>query len=33
MGTFYRSQHEMVLVFKIGTAPHTNTCGVGDKGR
>ena len=33
MGTFYRSQHEMVLVFKIGTAPHTNTFGLGDKGR
>jgi DNA modification methylase len=33
MGTFYRSQHEMVLVFKIGTAAHTNTFGLGDKGR
>jgi DNA modification methylase len=33
MGTFYRSQHEMVLVWKIGTAPHTNTFGLGDKGR
>jgi len=33
MGTFYRSQHEMVLVWKVGTAPHTNTFGLGDKGR
>jgi DNA modification methylase len=33
MGTFYRSQHEMILVWKIGTAPHTNTFGLGDKGR
>jgi len=33
MGTFYRSQHEMVLVWKIGAAPHTNTFGLGDKGR
>jgi DNA modification methylase len=33
MGTFYRSQHEMVLVWKVGSAPHTNTFGLGDKGR
>lgn len=33
MGTFYRSQHELVLVWKIGDAPHTNTFGLGDKGR
>ena len=33
MGTFYRSQHEIVLVWKVGTAPHTNTFGLGDKGR
>jgi DNA modification methylase len=33
MGTFYRSQHEMVLVWKVGAAPHTNTFGLGDKGR
>jgi len=33
MGTFYRSQHELVLVWKVGTAPHTNTFGLGDKGR
>jgi DNA modification methylase len=33
MGTFYRSQHEMVLVWKVGEAAHTNTFGLGDKGR
>jgi DNA modification methylase len=33
MGAFYRSQHELVLVWKIGTAPHVNTFGLGDKGR
>jgi len=33
MGTFYRSQHELVLVWKKGAAPHTNTFGLGDKGR
>jgi DNA modification methylase len=33
MGTFYRSKHELVLVFKVGTAPHTNTFGLGDTGR
>jgi DNA modification methylase len=33
MGTFYRSQHEMVLVWKVGDAPHTNNFGLGDKGR
>jgi len=33
MGTFYRSQHEMVLVWKVGTAAHTNTFGLGGKGR
>jgi DNA modification methylase len=33
MGTFYRSKHEMVFVFKVGTAPHTNTFGLGDGGR
>ena len=29
MGSFYRSQHEMVLVFKKGDAPHVNTFGLG----
>ena len=33
MGTFYRSQHEMVLAWKIGDAPHVNNFGLGDKGR
>ncbi len=33
MGTFYRSKQEMVCVFKIGTAQHTNTFGLGDRGR
>lgn len=33
MGTFYRSKHEMIFVFKVGTAPHTNTFGPGDEGR
>lgn len=33
MGTFYRSQHELILVWKVGSAPHTNTFGLGDKGR
>ncbi len=33
MGTFYRSQHELVFAYKVGTAPHTNTFGLGDTGR
>jgi DNA modification methylase len=33
MGTFYRSKHELVFVFKIGTAEHTNSFGLGDTGR
>ena len=33
MGTFYRSKHEMVCVFKVGDAPHTNTFGLGQTGR
>ncbi|WP_379548300.1 site-specific DNA-methyltransferase [Qipengyuania sp. DSG2-2] len=33
MGAFYRSKHELVFVFKQGTAPHTNTFGLGDTGR
>jgi DNA modification methylase len=33
MGTFYRSKHELIFVFKHGTAPHTNTFGLGDSGR
>ena len=33
MGTFYRSKHELVFVFKKGTAPHINNFGLGDGGR
>jgi len=33
MGSFYRSKHELVFVFKVGTAPHTNSFGLGDTGR
>ena len=33
MGSFYRSKHELVFVFKIGTAPHVNSFGLGDTGR
>jgi DNA modification methylase len=33
MGTFYRSKHEFVFVFKVGDAPHLNTFGLGDTGR
>jgi DNA modification methylase len=33
MGTFYRSKHELVFVFKAGTAPHINNFGLGDGGR
>jgi DNA modification methylase len=33
MGSFYRSKHELVFVFKKGTGPHINTFGLGDTGR
>ena len=33
MGTFYRSKHELVFVWKVGTATHTNSFGLGDTGR
>src|SRR4051812_41407293 len=33
MGTFYRSKHELVFVYKVGKAPHVNTFGLGDTGR
>lgn len=33
MGTFYRSKHELVFVFKKGNKPHTNNFGLGDTGR
>lgn len=32
-GTFYRSKHELVFVFKVGNAPHVNSFGLGDTGR
>ncbi len=32
-GSFYRSQHELVAVFKAGTAPHINNFGLGSEGR
>ncbi|MEO0719452.1 MAG: site-specific DNA-methyltransferase, partial [Pseudomonadota bacterium] len=33
MGSLYRSQHEMVAVFKSGTAPHINNVELGRFGR
>jgi hypothetical protein len=33
MGSFYRSQHELILVFKNGRAPHINTFELGQHGR
>lgn len=33
MGSFYRSQHEFVCVFKSGTAPHINNIELGRFGR
>jgi len=33
MGSFYRSQHEFVLVFKNGTRPHVNNIQLGKYGR
>ena len=33
MGTFYRSQHELIAVFKVGTAPHINNFELGQHGR
>ena len=33
MGTFYRSQHELVFAYKVGTAPHINTFGFDNTGR
>jgi hypothetical protein len=32
-GAFYRSKHELILVFKNGTAPHINNFGLGAEGR
>lgn len=33
MGSLYRSQHELVFVFKKGTAPHINNVALGKYGR
>jgi 16S rRNA G966 N2-methylase RsmD len=33
MGTFYRSKHELVFIWKSGTAPHVNTFELGQYGR
>lgn len=33
MGTFYRSRHELIYVWKVGSAPHINTFGLGEHGR
>jgi DNA modification methylase len=33
MGSFYRSKHELIFVFKVGTAPHLNTIELGRTGR
>src|SRR6516164_2365137 len=32
-GSFYRSQHELVFVYKQGQAPHLNTFELGQHGR
>ena len=33
MGTFYRSKHELVFIWKNGSAPHINTFELGQHGR
>lgn len=33
MGTFYRSQHELIFVYKNGKKKHTNNFGLGANGR
>jgi DNA modification methylase len=33
MGTFYRSQHELIFVYKVGDAGHINNFGLGERGR
>ena len=33
MGSLYRSKHELVAVFKAGTAPHINNVELGRHGR
>ena len=32
-GSFYRSKHELVFIYKIGKAPHLNNFGLGETGR
>jgi DNA modification methylase len=32
-GSFYRNKHELIAVFKNGTAPHINNFGLGAQGR
>ena len=33
MGAFYRSKHELIFVYKLGTSAHTNSFGLGETGR
>jgi DNA modification methylase len=33
MGSLYRSQHELVFVFKVGTTPHVSNVALGRHGR
>jgi DNA modification methylase len=33
MGSFYRSRHELIFVFKKGNGPHVNSFGLGEGGR
>lgn len=33
MGTFYRSRHELIFAYKLGTEPHINTFELGQHGR
>jgi DNA modification methylase len=33
MGSLYRSKHEMVFVYRVGNAPHTNAVELGKHGR
>jgi DNA modification methylase len=33
MGSLYRSKHELVFVYKVGTDPHVNTIELGKNGR
>ena len=33
MGSLYRSKHEMIFVFRVGDAPHTNAVELGKHGR